>query len=201
MSDSETSNTMNKSTKRKFVIDLSDCPDHTVPPPEKKFKTREEYQKLYRDCRKNYVRLQDDYFTLEDKYEEVLCKLKPREELEQQIERMKGLLEEQDRIIGEQTEVAVNIMEIAKDHKLRHERLVQRMENKNPICCVCMDHSPDNMVNPCSTCVSGHICLSCFCKWNKRHPGSTNCPTCNQPYPDDIQTTPERPRQRIVTLF
>lgn len=61
--------------------------DHTVPPPEKKFKTREEYQKLYRDCRKNYVRLQDDYFTLEDKYEEALRKLKLCEELEELTER------------------------------------------------------------------------------------------------------------------
>lgn len=65
--------------------------DHTVPPPEKKFKTREEYQKLYRDCRKNYVRLQDDYFTLEDKYEEALRKLKLCEELDELTERNRKL--------------------------------------------------------------------------------------------------------------
>ncbi len=101
MSDSEAINTMNKSTKRKFVLDsyplpvkkASDCSvrDHTVPPPEKKLKTREEYQKLYRDCRKNYVRLQDDYFTLEDKYEEALHKLKLCEELEELSDKNKKL--------------------------------------------------------------------------------------------------------------
>lgn len=65
--------------------------DHTVPPPEKKFKTREEYQKLYRDCRKNYVRLQDDYFTLEDKYDEALRKLKLCEELNELSEKNRKL--------------------------------------------------------------------------------------------------------------
>ncbi len=122
---------------------------------------------------------------------------------ETQMERMRGFLDEQDRIIGEQTEVAVNIMEIAKDHQNRFERLQQRVENENPTCCVCMVHAPGNMVNPCGTCVNGHICLACFCKWNRTsHTGTRiRCPTCNQAYPDDIQVTPERPAQQRVLLF
>jgi len=114
---------------------------------------------------------------------------------ETQMERMRGFLNEQDRVIGEQTEVAVNLMEIARDHQARYERLRDRAERENPTCCVCMVHVPDNMVNPCGSCVNGHICLACFCRWNRTAIGTTNCPTCNQAYPDEIQTTPDRPRQ------
>lgn len=116
---------------------------------------------------------------------------------ETQMERMRGFLDEQERVIGEQTEVAVNLMEIARDHQARFERLSNRIEREratNPACCVCMVHVPDQMVNPCESCVNGHICLACFCRWNRTSGGSTKCPTCNQDYPAAIQTTPERPR-------
>lgn len=119
---------------------------------------------------------------------------------ETQMDRMRGLLEGHERIIGEQTEVAVNLMEIARDKDNRYNRLLERTERENPTCCVCMVHAPGNMVNPCISCVNGHICLACFCKWNRTHNGPTKCPTCNQDYPDDIQTTPERPRRRVVAF-